>query len=125
MCLAAAAAAFGGDQGFVKEQCKNFAKKRDLVMDTLNSIEGVNCPFPNGAFYAFPNIGAFFGKSYKGETITDDVKFCEMLLDHKGLAVVPGSAFGDDQAFRISYACPEESLAEGLQLLSDFFSEVK
>jgi aspartate aminotransferase len=122
VAMAAAAAAFSGDHDFVYKERDKFQVKRDIVMEALDSIEGVVCPFPRGAFYAFPDVSAYFGKSYKGETITDDVKLAEMLLEHALVALVPGGAFGEPNAIRISYACPDDELKEGMERLKTFFS---
>lgn len=124
VCQRAAAAAITGDQSFIEQRCAEFKEKRDLVMDVLGSIEGMVCPFPKGAFYAFPDVSHFIGKTYAGEKIADDVKLCELLLEHKGLACVPGSAFGHDDALRISYACDMETLKKGMRLFKEFFEEV-
>tara|TARA_R110000868_G_scaffold262401_2_gene521047 strand:- start:25809 stop:27005 length:1197 start_codon:yes stop_codon:yes gene_type:complete len=121
----AAAAALSGDQSFVNERRDEFALKRDVVMNSINSIDGMVCPFPKGAFYAFPDCSAFIGKAYKGEVIKDDVHLCELLLEHKGIATVPGSAFGLDGALRISYACDMETLERGMVLFEVFFTEIE
>ncbi|MFT7144664.1 MAG: aspartate aminotransferase [Alphaproteobacteria bacterium] len=120
----AAAAAISGDQTFVNEHRDAFAHKRDLVMASISTIEGMVCPFPKGAFYAFPDCKAFIGKQYNGEVIKDDVHLCELLLEHKGIATVPGSGFGSAGALRISYACDLETLQKGMKLFCEFFNEV-
>jgi len=122
---AAATAALAGSQDFSDDMCIEFAKKRDEVMQTMAKIETVVCPRPQGAFYAFPDISAVYGRKHQGFDIADDVSFCERLLDTKGLAVVPGSAFGAPEAIRISYACKPEQLTDGLQRLEDFFNEIE
>lgn len=120
----AAAAAISGDQTFIEKHCAEFTRKRDLVMASINSIEGIVCPFPKGAFYAFPDCSAFIGKTYADEVIKNDVHLCELLLEHKGVATVPGSAFGLEGALRISYACDIEMLQKGMVLFEGFFSEI-
>jgi aspartate aminotransferase len=84
----------------------------------------VKCPKPPGAFYAFPDISAVFGKQHQGKTISNDVEFCKSLLESKGLAVVPGSAFGEPKAIRISYACKPNVLTDGLNRFKSFFDEL-
>ena len=121
---AAAAEAFAGDHSFVAEKCIEFQKKRDAVMDVLNNIEGIVCPLPKGAFFVFPNISAFIGKQYKGETIKSDVHMCELLLDHAHVACVPGSAFGDAGALRISYSLEDEKLQKGLRQFKTFMEDL-
>lgn len=121
---AAAAAAIAGPQDFADDMCVEFAKKRDEVMATMAQIEAVNCPTPQGAFYAFPDISSVYGKTYQGQLIQNDVDFCEKLLESKGLAVVPGSAFGEPKAIRISYACKPDVLTDGLSRFKQFFDEL-
>ena len=121
---AAAVAALTGPQDITKEKCADFAKRRDEVLDALLSIPGVKCPRPQGAFYAFPDISVAFGKSHNGMLIENDVDFCAALLDAKGVATVPGSAFGEPRALRISYTCPRAQLDAGLQRLKEFFAEL-
>lgn len=121
---AAAVAAFAGPQDIPREKCAEFARRRDLVVDGLNAIPGVSCPRPQGAFYAFPDISVAFGKSHRGATITDDVAFCAALLEAKGVACVPGSAFGEPRGMRISYTCPFEQLQPGIERIREFFAEL-
>lgn len=121
---AAAVAAFAGPQDIPREKCAEFARRRDLVVDGLNAIPGVSCPRPQGAFYAFPDISVAFGKSHRGATITDDVAFCAALLEVKGVACVPGSAFGEPRGMRISYTCPFEQLQPGIERIREFFAEL-
>ena len=121
---AAAAAALAGPQDVPTRKCAEFQAKRDQVMAVMESIPGVVCPRPQGAFYVFPNISCAFGKSHSGRTINSDVDFCDLLLESKGVACVPGSAFGDPNALRISYTCPTEQLPQGLQRLREFFAEL-
>lgn len=121
---AAAVAAFAGPQDIPREKCAEFARRRDLVVDGLNAIPGVSCPRPQGAFYAFPDISVAFGKSHRGAAITDDVAFCAALLEVKGVACVPGSAFGEPRGMRISYTCPFEQLQPGIERIREFFAEL-
>lgn len=121
---AAAVAALGGPQDVTTSKCKEFAGRRDLVYNALLAIPGVDCPRPQGAFYAFPNISVAFGKSHNGKKISNDVEFCAALLEAKGVACVPGSAFGDPNALRISYTCPADQLAPGMKRVQEFFAEL-
>lgn len=122
---AAAVAALSGPQDIPAARCAEFQGKRDQVMAVLDAIPGVVCPMPQGAFYAFPDISVAFGKSHNGKKIANDVDFCNALLEAKGVACVPGSAFGEPRALRISYTCPTPQLAPGLQRLQEFFAELK
>lgn len=121
---AAAVAAFGGPQDVPQAKCKEFAGKRDIVVAALSAIPGVVCPRPQGAFYAFPDISVAFGKSHNGVKIGNDVEFCAALLEATGAACVPGSAFGEPRAMRISYTCPTAQLEPGLKRIQAFFAEL-
>ncbi|HWX67985.1 MAG TPA: aminotransferase class I/II-fold pyridoxal phosphate-dependent enzyme [Rhodanobacter sp.] len=121
---AAAVAALSGPQDIPLAKCKEFAGKRDTVFAALSAIPGVICPRPQGAFYAFPDISVAFGKSHNGIKIGNDVEFCAALLEAKGVACVPGSAFGEPRAMRISYTCPTAQLEPGLQRIQQFFAEL-
>jgi aspartate aminotransferase len=122
--VGAAIAALSGPQDIPKAKCVEFAGKRDRVMAALTSIPGVVCPYPQGAFYAFPDISVAFGKSHNGSKIQNDADFCAVLLEAKGVACVPGSAFGEPRALRISYSCGDAALDQGLARIKDFFAEL-
>jgi len=119
---AAAVAALAGPQDVPQRKCREFEAKRDIVLDALAAIPGVKCPRPQGAFYVFPDVSCAFGKSHDGKLITNDVDFCSALLDAEGVACVPGSAFGEPSALRISYSCPDPMLKEGLRRIQAFFA---
>ena len=121
---AAAAAALSGPQDVPAERCAEFQAKRDQVVAALNAIPGVVCPVPQGAFYAFPDVSVAFGKSHDGKVIANDVDLCNALLEAKGVACVPGSAFGEPRGLRISYTCPTPQLAPGLARIQEFFAEL-
>jgi len=122
---AAAVAALAGPQDVPQQKCAEFQAKRDQVMATMTSIPDLVCPRPQGAFYVFPDISCAFGKSHDGVKIANDVDFCNALLQAKGVACVPGSAFGDPNALRISYTCPTAQLQRGLDRFREFFAELK
>ena len=123
---AAAIAALNGPQDVPTRKCAEFQAKRDQVMAVLAQIPGVVCPKPQGAFYVFPDISVAFGKTHvpTGLKIANDVDLCNALLDAKGVACVPGSAFGEPRALRISYTCQTPQLAPGLARLQEFFAEL-
>ncbi len=121
---AAAVAALTGPQDVPQARCQDFAARRDTVYAALSAIPGVVCPRPQGAFYAFPDVSVAFGKRHGEIQIHDDVEFCATLLEAKGVACVPGSAFGEPRAMRISYTCPLEQLQPGLQRIAEFFAEL-
>jgi aspartate aminotransferase len=123
---AAAVAALSGPQDVPTAKCAEFQGKRDQVMAALTAIPGVVCPKPHGAFYAFPDVSVAFGKTHRptGLAIGNDIDFCNALLEAKGVACVPGSAFGEPRALRISYTCPTPQLAPGLARIQEFFAEL-
>jgi len=105
-----------------------FESRRDIVMDLLNKIEGVQTARPSGAMYAFPCVASCYGKASKGGAeISDSLSFCEALLEEHGVAMVPGSAFGGrgDEHVRISYACSERDIREGIERLGTFISGLR
>jgi aspartate aminotransferase len=121
---AAAVAAMTGPQTVPTEKNIEFQNKRDLVIASMNAIPGVICPKPQGAFYVFPDISCAFGKAHGVKDIHNDIDFCNVLLEAKGVACVPGSAFGEPKALRISYTCPTAQLEPGLKRIQEFFAEL-
>lgn len=121
---AAAVAALSGPQDVPEAKVREFQDKRDQVLAVLDGIPGVVCPRPQGAFYVFPDVSAYYGKSHNGQRIDNDIDLCAALLESKGVACVPGSAFGEPRALRISYTCPTPQLAPGMQRIAEFFSEL-
>lgn len=123
---AAAVAALIGPQDVPSQKCAEFERKRDQVMAVMTSLPGVVCPRPQGAFYVFPDVSVAFGKTHgpSGTKIGSDVDFCNALLETKGVACVPGSAFGEPRALRISYTCPTPQLEPGLARFAEFFNEL-
>ena len=96
-----------------------FAARRRFVVDGLEKIAGISCVEPRGAFYVFPNISDFIGKT-DGETpIENDLGFSLWLLDEARVALVPGSAFGAPGYVRMSYAASMADLEEGLRRIAD------
>ena len=123
--VAAAVAALSGPQDVPEEKCREFQAKRDQVMAVMESIPNLVCPRPQGAFYVFPDVSAYYGKSHDGKVIGNDIELCNALLDSKGVACVPGSAFGEPRSLRISYTCPTPQLAPGLERIREFFNEMQ
>ncbi|WP_375323728.1 pyridoxal phosphate-dependent aminotransferase [Flagellimonas sp. GZD32] len=91
-----------------------FHKRRDLVLGLLGEIEGFNLNVPEGAFYVFPDISAFFGKTLNGTTINNASDFALYLLENANVATVTGEAFGNPNCIRISYAASEKELKEAI-----------
>lgn len=116
---AAGVAALRMDKEPVNGMVEQFRRRRDLVIDRLNAIDGVRCPVPEGAFYVFPKIDAFFGRrTSSGTTIESAQDLCFYLLEEHDVALVPGEAFGDPSGLRISYAASEDTLNEALDRIA-------
>ncbi|MGO0122863.1 pyridoxal phosphate-dependent aminotransferase [Desulfothermobacter acidiphilus] len=113
----AALAALTGPQEPVEEMRCSFQRRRDLIWQGLNSLPGVRCSRPAGAFYVFPDVSQLLGGRLGGRQVTTAADLALALLDEARVAVVAGAAFGDDRYLRFSYALGEEDLIEGLQRL--------
>lgn len=112
----AAIAALNGPQQIVQERCELFRQRRDHVVDALNAIPGLSARRPEGAFYVFANCAGVLGRlTPAGALIDSDVAFARYLMEHGGVAVVPGTAFGLAPYFRVSYATSMEVLTEACQ----------
>ena len=111
----AAMAAMKADPSVLKDMIAAFHSRRDLVIAALNTINGVKTNLPEGAFYVFPDISSFFGKSYNGTTIKTAEDLAMFLLSDALVALVSGEAFGDSNCLRISYAASEETLTEAMK----------
>ena len=114
---AAAVEALNGTQDFIKTRTDSFKQRRDFVVDSLNSIKGLSCLRPEGAFYVFPSCKKLLGKKTKLKT---DKDFVEKLLERSEVAVVQGSAFGLDGYFRVSYATSMENLKKAMNRIKSF-----
>ena len=118
---AAAVEALNGPQNFIMERSKEFQKRRDFVVKSLNEIKDLSCINPDGAFYVFPNCSKCLNKKdKKGKLLKTDSDFVESLLENNGVAVVQGSAFGLEGYFRISYATSTQNLKNALKRISEF-----
>jgi aspartate aminotransferase len=115
----AAIAAMLADPIVLKDMIKAFHSRRDLVLAKLNEMEGVKTNVPEGAFYVFPDVSAFFGKSYNNYNIKDSNDLCMYLLDQGLVALVSGDAFGSPECLRISYAASEETLTEAMRRMKN------
>ena len=115
----AAIVAMLADPIVLKDMIKAFHSRRDLVLDKLNEMEGVKTNLPEGAFYVFPDVSAFFGKSYNNYNIKDSNDLCMYLLDQGLIALVSGDAFGSPECLRISYAASEETLTEAMRRMKN------
>ena len=117
----AALEALDGPTDFLKSNNEIFVRRRNLVVDALKQIEGIECPKPEGAFYVYPSIAGLIGKiTQTGKPIETDEDFATELLNHTGVAVVFGAAFGLSPNFRISYATSDEQLTDACQRIATF-----
>ena len=123
---AAALEAYNGTQEFIKPNAILFQKRRDMVVEILNKIDGINCNTPNGAFYVFPSCKGLYGKKTpQGHEIKNDNDFATYLLEEALVAVVPGVAFGAEGFFRISYAASDEFLRNSMLRITEACAKLK
>ena len=117
----AALEALTGTQDFIAPNNEIFRRRRDLVLEGLRAIDGIECPTPEGAFYVYPSIEGLIGKTTAaGTTLDNDEAFATALLEEAGVAVVFGAAFGLSPAFRVSYATSDEALQEACKRIATF-----
>ncbi len=121
----AAIAAVNADPIILTDMVKAFNNRRDLVLRLLKEIPGVQTNLPKGAFYVFPDISSFFGKSYNGTKINNATDLSMYLLTEGLVAVVTGEAFGDNNCIRFSYATSEDILTEALSRIKDALGKLK
>ena len=122
---AAAEEALNGTQDFIKKRSDTFKERRDFVVKKLNSIEGLSCKNPEGAFYVFPNCKDCIGKKdVNKKEIANDTDFVTSLLENTGVAVVQGSAFGKEGYFRISYATSTKNLSRALDKIEEYCKQL-
>lgn len=116
---AAALEALTGSQDFIAKHVAEFEKRRNMVVDRINTIDGLVCHKPEGAFYVFPSCAEFIGaRRPDGGAITSDEDFVLYLMDHAGVGLVHGSAFGFPGYFRLSYAASTQRLEQGLERIA-------
>src|SRR2546423_4576418 len=108
----AAIAAVSGDLTAVEKMKVAFDRRRRTIVRMLNEIDGVVCPEPQGAFYAYPSVKGLLGKEIRGKRPQTSVELAELILEEAEVAVVPGEAFGTPGYLRISYALGDEDLVE-------------
>ena len=118
----AAAVALNSDHTPTHKMVEEFHKRRDLIIDLFSQIPGVKVNRPTGAFYLFPDVSYYFGKTNGQHTIKDADDFCEVVLAEAHVACVSGAAFGDDNCIRISYAASEEELRLAVKQIKEFLA---
>jgi aspartate/methionine/tyrosine aminotransferase len=118
----AALAAVSGDLSAVDEMKAAFDRRRRRIVELLNEIDGVVCPDPKGAFYAYPSVKGLLGREVEGSTPSTTTELAELILDKAEVAVVPGEAFGSPGYLRLSYALGDDDLEEGIGRIQRLFA---
>src|SRR6201996_4766450 len=118
-------AAYEGGLESVYEMREEFKKRRDLVYGLLKDIDGLKVNLPDGAFYFFPDVTAFYGKSYNGKAINDSDELAIYLLEEAHVATVGGDSFGDKKSIRLSYAAAEDKLIEAVRRIKEALGKLK
>ncbi len=117
--------ALAGPQQEIDRMVSTFKERRAYIMARLTSIEGVSCYKPVGAFYVFPNLSFYYGRSYEGKKIGSSSDLAAFLLDVGKVALVPGAEFGADAFQRLSYATSMEDIKEGLNRIEEALKKLK
>jgi aspartate/methionine/tyrosine aminotransferase len=118
----AALAAVSGDLTAVDEMRTAFDRRRKTIVAMLNEIDGVVCPTPLGAFYAYPSVKGLLGKPLRGRVSHSSAELAGVILEEAEVAVVPGEAFGTPGYLRLSYALGDDDLVEGVTRLQKLFA---
>ena len=121
----AALAAVSGDLSAVAEMKKAFDRRRTLMVGLLDAIPGVDCPLPEGAFYAYPSVKGLIGKTVRGTTIDSSATLASVILDEAEVAVVPGEAFGTPGYLRLSYATSDDDIVTGIARMDALLREAQ
>jgi aspartate aminotransferase len=117
----AAIAALNGPQDTVETMRSTYDRRRRLIVDGLNAIDGVHTPLPQGAFYVYPDVTGLLGRTWGGVTPTTSLELADLILEQVEVATVPGEAFGPSGFLRLSYALGDDALAEGVARLQRLF----
>ncbi len=121
----AALAALTGTQEPTQEMVAEYRKRRDIVYSLLSDIPGIKTNNPEGAFYFFPDVSAWFGKSDGTTVIRNADDFCMYMLEHAHVSLVSGSAFGDDNCIRLSYAASEQEIRDAIASIRKTLEKLK
>src|SRR5690606_40532422 len=114
-----------GDLAAVEEMRSAFDRRRRTMVEMLSAIEGIVCPVPQGAFYAYPSVEGVLGKTIRGTTPQTSAELAALILEEAEVAVVPGEAFGPSGFIRLSYALSDEDLHEGVSRIADLLGEAR
>ncbi len=121
----AATAAFAGNDDEVKKMTAEFKRRRDYIHAALTAIPGVTSTLPGGAFYLFPNVSAFYGKSHNGVKVKNSDDMAQFLIREAQVVTVPGSGFGANNNIRLSYACSMQELEKAASRMKDALAKLK
>ena len=121
----AAVEALNGPQESVEIMRQEFQRRRDVITKKLNAIPGVTCLKPQGAFYVFPNVASYYGRSFGGKKITNSAEMATYLLDESNVALVPGGDFGHDDHIRLSYATSMEQIEKGVERIDEALKKLR
>jgi aspartate aminotransferase len=116
--------ALRGPMDAVEEMVSEFSRRRNVIVERLNAMDGITCYRPQGAFYVFPDVSGLFGRKYKDKELEGSLDVSEFLLEEARVAVVPGIAFGDDRCLRLSYATSMAPIEEGLDRIEKAFANL-
>lgn len=119
----ASAAALNGPQDDLKRMVQEFSKRRNYMYDRINSMEGLSCIKPDGAFYVYVDISTYLGRNLCGVKLNSSLEFAKIVLEQGHVAVVPGTAFGTDNYIRLSYATSMETIKNGLDKFESFIRD--
>ena len=120
----AAVEALTGPQDFILKMVSEFDRRRRYITERLKKIKGTTCVTPLGAFYVFPNVSYYYGKHFKDKPINTSLDLSSYLLEEANVALVPGSAFGDDRYIRISYATSMDNIKKGIDRIENALSNL-
>ncbi len=121
----AALAAITGDLTPTNKMVEEYGQRREIVFSLLKEIPGVKSNYPQGAFYFFPDVSSFYGKSDGSRKIQNGDDFCLYMLEQAHVSLVPGGAFGDENCVRLSYAASEKDLREALKRIKEALAKLK
>lgn len=120
----ASVAALNGDKSDIVAMREEFFRRRNLMVQRINAIEGLSCIVPQGAFYTMMNVKGLFGKKYQGKTIENASQLAEILLEGAHVATVSGSSFGAEGYLRLSYATSQQNIEKGLRRIAAWIHQL-
>ncbi len=113
-----------GGKDKIRKMVREYDKRREYMVETINEIDGISCTKPGGAFYVMLNFSDLIANNYEGNEIDGSLSFADYLLEAEKVAVVPGIAFGADNLLRLSYATSMENIAKGLKRIENFVTQL-